>query len=177
MGQLLTIFLTLILIAGIYFGQFANKNNISKNDQKNDFQPNAVSSGSKEESGNSKASDSASQSQPSISESEDLKLNKDQLSVLIETFIYPGSSIINKDSNKLELSSNHEPDKITDWYEVKIRNLGYTTKTFVKTKTNGDVNNRLIGEKTEHQIEIKITKQQTDNQTKIHLELSNTNNI
>ena len=56
---------------------------------------------------------------------------------------YPSSDQNSTTSETLILESNDHPDLITSWYKDKIRSLGFKSKSFVQTKTNGNILNKL----------------------------------
>lgn len=62
----------------------------------------------------------------------------------LSDFNYPSSNQISNVGNTLILESNDNPDLITDWYKEKIRSLGFKSKSFVQTKTNGNILNKLV---------------------------------
>ncbi|MBI2008461.1 hypothetical protein HYS82_02285 [Candidatus Amesbacteria bacterium] len=76
---------------------------------------------------------------------------------------YPGSARVS--SNTYE--SSDSPDKITDWYQDKIKQLGLNTKTFVRTKTNDRVLNKLVAAGKSLEIRVEITKNPSDSVTQI----------
>ena len=77
----------------------------------------------------------------------------------LQTFFYPGASIISSDINNATLTSSDDTDKITDWYSQKIRELGMNVKTTVKTKTNGNVNDKVAGANNDSKVNITIVKE------------------
>ncbi|EKD91305.1 MAG: hypothetical protein ACD_30C00026G0002 [uncultured bacterium] len=76
----------------------------------------------------------------------------------IGDFVYPNSKKVSGGENSFVLESNDNPDSITDWYKEKIRNLGMNVKTFVTTKTNGKVLNKLVGAGREGEVIVEISK-------------------
>jgi hypothetical protein len=60
-------------------------------------------------------------------------------------FVYPGAVIISQSTDQLRLSTGDDADTVTNWYEQKIKAGGANIKSFVKTNTNGNVNNSLSG--------------------------------
>lgn len=79
--------------------------------------------------------------------------------------IYPGSN----DKGGSNYESDDDPDKITDWYKEKIKSMGMNVKTFVATKTNGNVLNKLAGANSKTNISIEIEKEETESITKIKI--------
>jgi len=71
---------------------------------------------------------------------------------------YPNSSIITKSETALILESNGDVDAITDWYKEKIKAMGMNAKSFVVTKTNGNVLNKLVGDNGNIEIRVEISK-------------------
>jgi len=85
-------------------------------------------------------------------------------STSLSAWQYPGSFTVSQTNNSLSLTSSDNPDTITDWYKSKIQLNGYSTRSFVTTKTNGQVKNVLVGAKDGHEIRIEMEKS-SDSQT------------
>ena len=108
----------------------------------------------------------------SVSIKIDSNISSDDTIVTIQSdneFIYPNSDIIKDGENTLVLSSSDSTDTITEWYKEKIKLLGYTAKSTVKTKTNGQVQNQLAAASSKNKVEIKITKSEKDNVSRIEV--------
>lgn len=82
-------------------------------------------------------------------------------------FVYPNS----KDNGSGNYESADDPDAITNWYKEKIKSMGMNVKTFVTTKTNGNVLNKLSGANSEINISVEIEKKENENITKIKISL------
>ena len=80
---------------------------------------------------------------------------------------YPNSQIISTSSNTLSLESDDDIDVITDWYKDKINSLGMNVKTFVKTKANEKVLNKLVGNDGNFEISVEISKENTSSSVDI----------
>lgn len=76
---------------------------------------------------------------------------------------YPGSTQVSAGVYE----SSDPSDKITDWYESKIRQLGLNIKTFVRTKTNDRVLNKLVAAGKSMEIRVEISKNPSDSVTRI----------
>ena len=74
-------------------------------------------------------------------------------------FKYPNSQIISSSSNSLSLESNDNSDSITEWYKDKIHSLGMNVKTFVTTKANDKILNKLVGSDENKEISVEISKE------------------
>lgn len=85
------------------------------------------------------------------------------------SLFYPGASIISQSNNEFVLQSSDSPDTITPWYKEKIRSMGMTSKSFVVTKTNGNVLNKLVGADGKNEIRVEISKQANESITLIKL--------
>ena len=55
--------------------------------------------------------------------------------------------------------SSTDTDTITDWYRTKINTLGYNVKSFVKTKTNDRILNKLAAAKQGSEILVEISRE------------------
>ncbi len=73
-------------------------------------------------------------------------------------FIYPGATTRSQSPNSVSLTSTDDAQTITDWYKNKIKELGMSTRSFVQTKTNDNVNNVLSAAKSNDEIKVTITK-------------------
>ena len=76
----------------------------------------------------------------------------------LSSFQYPNSSIVNSSENSLILESSDNSDTITDWYKEKIKGEGMSVTSFVTTKTNDSVLNKLVGADGEREIRVEIKK-------------------
>jgi hypothetical protein len=82
---------------------------------------------------------------------------------------YPRARIVKEEGSSLSLESQDDVDAITNWYKEKIKNSGMNTKSFVVTKTNGNVLNSLVGAKEGKEIRVKITK--ADSETSVLIDI------
>lgn len=73
-------------------------------------------------------------------------------------FQYPGSTRVGSDDETVTYQSQDDSDRITDWYEEKIRSLGMNAKSFVKTRTNDNVLNKLVGADGSREVRVEISK-------------------
>lgn len=87
--------------------------------------------------------------------------------VILSEFYYPNASQISGDNKSLNLQSGDNPDSITNWYKDKIRSLGMNAKSFVTTKTNDNVLNKLAGAGGGKEIKVEISKKSNETLTKI----------
>lgn len=71
---------------------------------------------------------------------------------------YPNSTQISTTGSSLDLESSDNVDTITNWYEDKIRSLFGNAKSFVKTKTNGKVLNKLVASGNLGEITVEISQ-------------------
>lgn len=76
----------------------------------------------------------------------------------LNSFTYPSSKVINSDNNSLILESNDSASVITNWYKEQIQTEGMKTTSFVQTRTNGNVLNRLVGSNSYRKIDVEIRK-------------------
>src|SRR3972149_3728440 len=77
---------------------------------------------------------------------------------LITNFVYPGAAVKSQTSSTLTLESTDHTDKITDWYKSKIESLGVNVKSFVATRANDKVLNKLAGAGKGLEINVEISK-------------------
>lgn len=76
----------------------------------------------------------------------------------LSVFFYPGATLVAQTASTLSLESSDDTDKITDWYKDKIKNLGVNVKSFVSTRANDKVLNKLVGATNELEISVEISK-------------------
>ena len=84
---------------------------------------------------------------------------------------YPGSTVAASTSTTLILNSSEDPDKITDWYKEKIKAGGYNVKSFVTTKTNGEVLNKLAGANGGGEVNITVSQASVGSNIEISVNL------
>jgi len=77
----------------------------------------------------------------------------------LSEYKYPNSQIVSSSSNSLSLESSDNSDSITEWYKGKINSQGMNVKTFVTTKANDKVLNKLVGADGNKEIRIEISKE------------------
>ncbi len=77
-------------------------------------------------------------------------------------FRFPNSKVIHERQGKLELESSDNVVTITDWYKQLIERQHMNTKTFVQTKANGKVNNKLVANSAKEEWEITIQQESDD---------------
>ena len=85
----------------------------------------------------------------------------------LDTFHYVPSTVKSSDEDSLILESGDHPDAITDWYKEKIKAAGMNAKSFVMTKTNGNVKNVLVGANGSSEVRVEIIQKAGDSTTQI----------
>jgi hypothetical protein len=88
-------------------------------------------------------------------------------------FKYPGAHTIQESQTVLVMESTEDTDKITDWYKSKIEDLGMNVKSFVTTKANDKILNKLSAADGVREINIEISKDSELSAVKISVALSN----
>ncbi len=76
----------------------------------------------------------------------------------INSYKYPNAQVVSSSGNSLELSTTDDSDTVTSWYKDKISESGMNVKSFVTTKTNDNVLNKLVGASGEVEIRVDIEK-------------------
>ena len=132
MESIFTVFALLILSVGIYVGQ--KKITFSKDQRIKEVL-------------STKSQESA---QPPYQSSEN-----------IEELVYPNSEVVNKDSNTLNLRSFDDAKVITDWYKNVIKGKGFNMTTYVSTKANEKILNKLVGTGAKEKISVEIKRDDT----------------
>lgn len=82
-----------------------------------------------------------------------------------QDFIYPGA--VSTGGNSYETSDG--ADTVTDWYRDQIVSRNMNVKTFVTTKTNGNVLNKLAGANGTIEINVEIEREEGSSKTTIRL--------
>ena len=82
---------------------------------------------------------------------------------------YPGSTELSPGNYQ----SSDSPDKITDWYQAKIKSLGLNIKTFIRTKANDRVLNKLVSSNGKTEIRVEIAKKPDESVTSITVAIDN----
>ena len=80
------------------------------------------------------------------------------VSTNLSNFQYPNSQVVSSSETSLVLNSTDNSDTITDWYKEKIKGEGMNVTSFVTTKTNDNVLNKLVGADGEREIRVEIKK-------------------
>ncbi len=88
---------------------------------------------------------------------------------ILNSIIYPGAKTISPN----HYQSYDDPQVITAWYKSRIQLLGYTTRSFVTTKTNAHILNKLSASKTGKSILVEISQPNPNAQVKIVVTLDN----
>jgi hypothetical protein len=154
---------TVLVIVGVYFQQDSNIQ-ISQNVGEENREQ--VLSESVEKESNETSSPSPSQT-PSETPFQE-PTQKPQMSVSeLDDFIYPNSIVVEKGEDFIRLTSQDNPDVITDWYKEKIKSLSMNVKSFVTTKTNDKVLNKLAGAKSGFEANVEIEKEPQEPTTRI----------
>ena len=90
----------------------------------------------------------------------------------LSSFQYPNSQVVSSSENSLILNSIDNADSITDWYKEKIKGEGMSVTSFVTTKTNDNVLNKLVGANGAREIRVEITKEAGSSTVKISVTLN-----
>lgn len=85
----------------------------------------------------------------------------------LNDYIYPKAVEKEKGQNSIKLISSDSPDTITDWYKEKIKEKGMNVTSFVVTKTNDNVLNKLAGASSQAKVEVEISRPSGTSQTQI----------
>ncbi len=80
---------------------------------------------------------------------------------------YPDSQILDSSNSYLLLGSSADSDVITDWYKDKIESEAMNVKTFVTTRANDKVLNKLVGADGNKELRVEISKDPGDSLVKI----------
>lgn len=84
---------------------------------------------------------------------------------------YPNSETVSSSDTSLLLNSTDNVGVITDWYKEKIKESGMNVKTFVTTKANDNILNKLVGANGEKKVRIEISKNGEGSTVRISISL------
>jgi len=90
----------------------------------------------------------------------------------LNDFVYPGSEVVSSSAGSAYLRTMDDPDKVTDWYKEKIESYEMNVKSFVTTKTNDNVLNKLAGAKEGLEIAVEVKRGEGEFVSEINLTLS-----
>lgn len=85
---------------------------------------------------------------------------------------YSPSMVVSETESKITLRSENNPEDITNWYKEKIRSEGMNIKTFVTTRANDKILNKLAGADSDRELYVEITKNPQDTETLITVSLT-----
>lgn len=91
---------------------------------------------------------------PTAAITKNLNTFKDEFNLDLK---YPNSVVL-ESSNELILESEDDPETITNWYKGKIQEMGLRTKSFVQTRANDAILNKLSGANSDKEINVEISK-------------------
>ena len=97
--------------------------------------------------------------------------NQDDISSISAGYIYPNSNVSQNLGSLLKLTSADNVDAITNWYKEKIKAQGMNVTSFVVTKTNNNVFNKLVGADGKRQVRVEIKKEANASFVEIVIEL------
>lgn len=92
-------------------------------------------------------------------------------SASLDSFIYPGASVVSRSSSKLTLTSGENPNTVKNWYKNKFKELDMNAVASTQNNVNGNVKNKLAGDNGQTNAEIEITKDSGASLTTIIVEL------
>lgn len=168
MNIIITIVAAIIVITGIFFSQ----RNRTSFDQGTSFSK--VLSESEEQSGEQLEAPSPTNIEEGKSSGVGT-ITKSPTPTYFQTnlsdYKYPNSQTVSSTANSLLLNSPDNSDTITDWYKEKIRGEGMNVKTFVTTKTNDNVLNKLVGADGNKEIRIEIKKEAGNGDVEISVKI------
>lgn len=110
-------------------------------------------------------------SQPKV-ESTSRPTSEPTPALFLNDFVYPGSETVNSGNEFLRLRTLDNPDKVTDWYKEKIKSHDMNVKSFVTTKANDKVLNKLAGANEKLEIMAEIKKDEGQSFCEINIALS-----
>lgn len=158
MNILITISAVIIVLSGIIYSQFSKDQVIDGQVISNQSQ----SSAETEESSNIQITPkpfptTAPTTIPSPTPTE-VEQNQVKSNSTLSQLKYPGAKELSKTDDTLIMESSDNPQTITNWYKEKIRSENMNTKSFVTTKANDKVLNKLSAVGNGKNVSIEISK-------------------
>lgn len=98
--------------------------------------------------------------------------NNDNANEIMNSLKYPNSSNLSLSRNSLTAQSSDDPAVITDWYKAKISALSLSAKSFVNTKANDKVLNKLVGSNGQLEVAVEISRENSQSPTQIKVSLN-----
>jgi len=86
---------------------------------------------------------------------------------------YSDSVLISSTDTTLILESTASTEAITTWYKEKIIAMGMNAKSFVTTKANEKVLNKLVGADGKREVRVEISQENSSSVVKIKVSLTN----
>lgn len=83
------------------------------------------------------------------------------------SYQYPNSQVTDSSGNSLSLVTTDDVDVVTSWYKDKISREGMKVKSFVTTKANDNVVNKLVVASGEREIRVDIEKKSGESEVYI----------
>jgi len=88
----------------------------------------------------------------------------------LKKFIYPGAEITKQSPNNILFQTSSDIVVVTNWYEEKVSELGFSATSVIRTNTNGQVLNKIVAANSEYEIVIEIQNQQGVTSVKIDID-------
>lgn len=167
MNAIVILVSALIVVAGIYFNQRnqTSDNEQSTTEQKVLSEETEIKEEVKEELLEVKSDSVEKEIKVQIVPTEPSKQN-------IFYYKYPNSTITSSSANYLLLKSSEDSELITNWYRELIKSGGMNAKSFVSTKTNGNVLNKLVGADGTRQVRVEVSKPADQSTTTIEVNIN-----
>jgi hypothetical protein len=85
-----------------------------------------------------------------------------------KSVIYPNAIHIIETGNTISFQTTDDTDTVSNWYKNLIISFHMNTQTFIKTNTNGNILNKLVGVNgNEKQLRVEISKGSTMSVTSV----------
>lgn len=156
--------LVILIVAGLAYSRIGTKTEVTlkPNQQTQTSSPTATPSPSTSPSasGTSPAPTSTPTPIPPVTNSQGLQ--------------YPNSIKVRSEGTSTTYESSDDPDAVTNWYKDQIKNLKMNAKSFVTTKTNGNVLNKLVGVDGKKEIRVEISKNSNEAKVRIIVNITTT---
>lgn len=94
----------------------------------------------------------------------------------LSAFRYPNATIQKQSDTTLTVQSSDDPALITQWYEEKIKSLGFGSRSVAKTNSNGNIEHKMGAVKNGKRVAIAITKTPATQNTTVTISVSQSSN-
>jgi hypothetical protein len=178
--KILTYVAFVVLLVGVYFSlrtpnnPYGDDSSVLSKETQSDLYDNTSKVEEQEIEGNQKDKGLISPTPVLTKTPNQIKISDDQDKLIdINDYIYQGAVVIKSSLSELEMSISADPGTVTEWYKDKFTSKGLSVRTFVTTKTNGNIYSEMVGTLESETVRVVIKKNTDSPQVSIIVTLTN----